>query len=44
MYIFRINRPNKIPEIISIILVSPSAEKDSLNKIVEIINPVFLII
>ena len=33
----------KDPEIINKILVSPETEKDSLSKIVEIINPVFLI-
>ena len=39
----KINSPKTIPEIINKILVSPETEKDSLSKIVEIINPVFLI-
>ena len=35
--------PNRIPVTKKIILVSPEAAKESLNIIVEIINPVFLI-
>ena len=43
LYINKINSPKTIPEIIKSILASPVVEKESLNKIVEIINPVFLI-
>ena len=43
LYINKINSPKTIHEIIKSILASPVVEKESLNKIVEIINPVFLI-
>ena len=36
-------RPKTTPRISNKILYSPSAPKESLSKIVEIINPVFLI-
>tara|TARA_B100002052_G_C15510532_1_gene431374 strand:- start:100 stop:228 length:129 start_codon:yes stop_codon:yes gene_type:complete len=39
----RIIRPNKTPEAIRTTLTRPVAAKESLNRIVEIINPVFLI-
>ena len=39
----RIIRPKTIPETKSTKLVRPLALKDSLKRIVEIINPVFLI-
>ena len=39
----KIKRPNRIPEIINKILDNPTAEKDSLSNIVEMMKPVFLI-
>tara|TARA_B100002052_G_C15825603_1_gene572712 strand:+ start:1286 stop:1414 length:129 start_codon:yes stop_codon:yes gene_type:complete len=40
---YNIKSPNNTPEAISITLTKPDAANDNLSKIVDIINPVFLI-
>ena len=43
MYILRIINPKTTPKMVNIMLYKPSALKESLSKIVEIMKPVFLI-
>ena len=43
MYIKIINKPNNIPETNKTILFNPETPNDNRNKMVDIINPVFLI-